>query len=132
MYAIIPYINYAITIPLFPSLGTLMECYIHPAVPYTSQSGVLQKQRGFLLKQLHRHLQQQQALAYDPAHNNNKRPFSVLDCGGVCEGGWTAQSLYRGSTERDRGGHQQKLLPLLRSALDKVRAHKYASLLAEE
>lgn len=32
--------------------GTLMECYIHPAVPYTQIPDLLQKQRAFLLQRL--------------------------------------------------------------------------------
>lgn len=110
--------------------GTLMECYVHPALPYTAMDSLLAKQRAFVLQRLAEVTGH--GCAYSEADSpllGTKRGYSVIDLPGVKEAGWLPFHIYKSSTERDRNLNQGKLSAQLKGLLDKVRGHKCAAVL---
>lgn len=108
--------------------GTLMECYIHPAVPYTMASSVVEKQQKFIVQRL-TDLSGGNQDVYSLDSELGKRSFSALDWPGVKEAGWQAFQIYKNSNERDRNATQAKLQTTLRNLMEKVRLHNCAAVL---
>ena len=89
--------------------GTLMECYIHPAVDYNHVKQIVQVQRGFVLERaIERSTSHVTYGGLELFQGGSTMP-SVLDVPGVMEAGWTALQAYKGATERDRNNAQSKL-----------------------
>ena len=75
--------------------GTLMECVLHPNIPYTKFPEMISAQRAFLDKQVRRvsnyHIVHPGLQFADPP-----RPVPVKDIAGVVDAGWTeAEAPYR-------------------------------------
>ena len=113
--------------------GTLMECYIHPTIDYTTIPDMLDKQRAFLLDRI-----RERSVAHvvrEGLPEGARGLENPLDIPGVREAGWTQDTIggaaagaaRRRDSERERSGLQQQL----REILARVRAHETASIFAE-
>jgi histone acetyltransferase len=103
--------------------GTLMECYVHPSFPYTQVPMVLDKQRNFVLDRI--------AEIYPDAPEqyslpeNNYAIDNILDVPGVLEAGWSLQTIYRGTSDRDRAMNERTVNANLKAIMDRLKGHKF-------
>ena len=139
--------------------GTLMECYIHPALDYTDVSSLVAKQREYIYKRIHG--RSKSHIVYDGpelfkqnekdaamndgglvASTTNKRKpedslvkmkryKSVFEIPGVAEAGYAEVGLSRGTTERDRQAMATKMASTLDSMYKKIRAASCAQCFQE-
>jgi len=74
--------------------GTLMECYIHPTLPYASIPDMIEKQRTYLESDVR---EISKANVVHPGlqrwkDDGNAAPLALKDIPGVIEAGWTVES----------------------------------------
>lgn len=101
--------------------GTLMECYIHPGMPYCNVTSVVNKQRSYIYQRLSEISNSGKVYDGLQCFKQGKRLQNATEIPGVVEAGWTQQHINRGATERDRNISQTKLSGLLKTHLDKIR-----------
>lgn len=106
--------------------GTLMECYIHPAVDYQNIPELIAKQRAFIFQRLKDRSQISTIQSGLELFKAGNKIQSLMEVPGVAEAGWTSFHLYHGSTERDRNLAQSKLNSQLKTALDKIKTSDHA------
>ena len=106
--------------------GTLMECYIHPAMDYLNTRAVLAKQRSFIYDRIRERSRAGEVYPGLELFGLGKRVASVMEVPGVLDAGWTDKQLHRGATERDRNMSQAKTGALLKTILEKLRASSSA------
>lgn len=103
--------------------GTLMECYVHPSFPYTSVPVVLEKQRRFILDRVHE-IYPEAPVQYE-FPSDNSIVDAILDAPGILESGWSLQTIYRGTTERDRAMNERTVNAALKAIMDRLKGHKF-------
>lgn len=102
--------------------GTLMECYIHPAMDYLNVQGVVALQRAYIYQRIRERSESDAIYPGLEIFREGKRLASLADAPGVLLAGWTANQIYKGSTERDRNNTQSKLTVALASSLDRIKS----------
>lgn len=103
--------------------GTLMECYIHPNMDYLNVSGIVSKQRAYILARIKQYSQSHVVYSGADLFGEGGRLASALESPGVVAAGWTSQMITPkgAATERDRQHSQNKLAQNLKAAVDRVR-----------
>ena len=89
--------------------ATLVECYIHPGIDYTSIREIVAKQRAFIYKKIKE--RSTSHIVYDglTLFDSGKRVKSIFDVPGVYSAGYTPATIFKGATERDRNTQAMKL-----------------------
>lgn len=105
--------------------GTLMECYIHPAMDFLNIPQIIAKQRAYILQRMQDRSQSHVRYPGLQLFKGGERIACVTDIPGVLEAGWSAQHVLKGATERDRHISQAKITTNLKTLYDRIRGSPY-------
>ena len=110
--------------------GTLMECYVHPAMDYLNVSKIVAKQREFIYDRIKERSNSKTVYEAPKEFHLGKRLHSLLDVVGSetagVPSGWNNLTLFKGRTERDLNSNLSKLGSTLKVALDKIKQSQHA------
>lgn len=109
--------------------GTLMECYLHPAMDYLNVTSIVEKQRAFIYDRIKGRSQSGIIHPGLQLFRQGARVQSLIELPGVLEAGWTERLVNKGLSERDRNIAQTKLCGLLKIILEKLRSCNHAWIL---
>ncbi|CAM9331737.1 unnamed protein product, partial [Ectocarpus fasciculatus] len=103
--------------------GTLMECYIHPAVNYRNVPQMVAFQRRFVLSRVVERSQSHVTYGgISPCAAGRARTLLPTEVPGFMEAGWGAQFQSARGSERDRNLLQSRLAGQLKTVLERLRA----------
>jgi len=100
--------------------GTLMECYIHPSFDYLNVANVISRQRAFVYEQLKQRSKSSVVYPGIDLFKSGGKLVSVLEAPGTLASNWTAQHIFKGTTERDRNIGHSKLQGQLKNLLQLI------------
>ena len=100
--------------------GTLMECYIHPAIDYTRVKDIVAMQRAYIVEHLVRRSKSDQVHSGMELFKNGQRVQNILDIYGVADAGWTNHHIFKGATERDRNNAASKNNQMLQNMVHEL------------
>jgi len=110
--------------------GTLMECYIHPAMDYLNVTQIVAKQREYIYDRIIERSNSKTVYDAPAEFKLGKRLHSLLETVGNetagVPSGWNNLTLFKGRTERDLTSNLSKLGTTLKTALDKLKQSQHA------
>ena len=110
--------------------GTLMECYIHPAIDYLNVPKITAKQREYIYDRIKERSNSRTIYDAPSDFKLGKRLHSLLETVGNetagVPSGWTNLTLFKGRTERDLNSNLSKLGSTLKVALEKLRSSQHS------
>lgn len=105
--------------------GTLMECYIHPAMDFLNIPQIIAKQRAYIIQRSQERSRSHVRYPGLQLFKGGSRIASITDIPGVLEAGWSAQSVLKGGTERDRHSSQVKVTATLKGYYERIRGSPF-------
>jgi len=106
--------------------GTLMECYVHPNMPYLRVPEIVAQQRAFIYARIKERSHASVVHSGLTVFAEGKRVHSLIEVAGVLEAGWNEKHLWGKTSERDRSFNQSKLTTQLKGFLDKIKVSPHA------
>lgn len=110
--------------------GTLMECYVHPAIDYLNVTKITAKQREYIYDRIKEKSNSRTVYEAPAEFKLGKRLHSLLEVVGNetagVPSGWNNMTLFKGRTERDLNSNLSKLGGTLKTALEKLKAGQHS------